>query len=75
MLYTFDQIPMSRAHMNDVGGSLKGHPWATFDGMTLVCLVIIVAHFSLCKKVLRAEHSGGTPQGRIPCVEGLCGGN
>jgi hypothetical protein len=43
--------------------------------MTLVCLVIIVAHFSLCKKVLRAEHSGGTPQGRIPCVEGLCGGN
>ena len=75
MLYTFDQIPMSGAHMNDVRKLLKVDPQAIFDGRALVCLVITVARFSLFNKVLRAAHSGATPQGQIPYEEGLCGGN
>jgi len=75
MLYTFDQIPISGAHMNDVRKHLKVHPQAIFDGKALVCLVTTVAHLSPCNKVLRAAHSGATRQGQIPYVEGLCGGN
>ncbi|OGO68665.1 MAG: hypothetical protein A2Z37_03170 [Chloroflexi bacterium RBG_19FT_COMBO_62_14] len=75
MLYTFDQIPKSGAHMKDVQKLLKVYPQAIFDGKTRACLVITVAHLSSYNKVLRAAHSGATRQGRIPFVEGLRGGN